>query len=852
MSSAMRRFVLIVLAGVVLAACSREMDILPRYEEDGFTMTVEAGDPDTKTLVAEDGAGGYAITWQSEDRLAVYEVANGSVQGKSVSDPLGTAGATADFEFNLAGAPSGPYDYTFVSPASALDMLGVHYALTIPQEQTFAAASFDPAADVLVSRPLHLDMRLGAVSASFVRLGGTARMLIKAPATGESVQKIIFSTTATNIAGSYELNLATGEVSEEMLSGVKKLTLTPASATAYNGDFAVWFRLAEVTLNSTFTVSITTSDKNYTKTVNLAAAGRQLEFRNSRLTTFTVDMRSVAGVDVSRTDVITSGFTGITTTSYTSWSGKTGAASGAVYAGHSATRDNGAIGLRTNQTYTGEYSGIVTTTSGGEVKSVTITATSTSSGYSRIVDVYAKKTAYSSSSDLFDTGTAGDYIGCVETAVGGSGTGTVEIPSGYTFVGIRSNGYAVDIPEIRVTWRGGELLPPSVSTGAATDITSAGATIAGSYAGAAGGIYEAGFYWDASSSALANLEHPLQVVTTDGSNATGGNFSCTVTSLNELTTYYYRAYVLWLNTETNTYEEYYGEIRSFQTGTRDFSSAGWLELPAYTTSGMAGTSDSSFSDLYCITHRAEMDGTMQRNYTALYDPEMYASYWVAYPLCSRHMGSGRTDDPWCVDPGIPAAKQVDLSQGGYSVPSASVVNATVADQYYARGHQIPNADRNGEDEMRNQTYYAINSTPQLHKEYNDGIWLELEKAVRSAVIGSDTVYVVTGAAFRKKGGSETIHYVPSNRYGSLPLPNYYWKVLLKVKRSGSSINNAKAIGFWLEHRDDLVSNGYVCTDFVQNVDQIETWTGFDFFANLPQSLQASIETNTDWNSFKTF
>ena len=846
MSSAMRRFVLIVLAGVVLAACSREMDILPRYEEDGFMMTVEAGDPDTKTLVSEDGAGGYAITWQSEDRLAVYEVANGSVQGKSVSDPLGTAGATADFEFSLAGAPSGPYDYTFVSPASALNMLGVHYALTIPQEQTFAAASFDPAADVLVSRPLHLDMRLGAVSASFVRLGGTARMLIKAPATGESVQKIIFSTTATNIAGSYELNPATGEVSEEMLSGVKKLTLTPASATAYNGDFAVWFRLAEVTLNSTFTVSITTSDKNYTKTVNLADAGRQLEFRNSRLTTFTVDMRSVAGVDVSRTDIINKAFTGLSPYSYTSWSGKKGSASDAIYAGYTSARDTDAIGLRTS-----DASGIITTSSGGEVKSVTITATSPNA-YSHRVDLYDKTTAYSSPGDLFDVVNAGDLIGYVDVPASSTVTGTVVFPAGYTFVGIRSNEYGVDVPEIRVTWRGGELLPPSVSTGGSTDITSAGATLAGSYAGAAGGIYEAGFYWDASSSALANLEHPLQVVTTDGSNATGGNFSCTVTSLNELSTYYYRAYVLWLNTETNTYEEYFGDIRSFQTGTRDFSSAGWLELPAYSTSGMAGTSDSSFSDLYCITHRADMDGTMQRNYTALYDPEMYASYWVAYPLCSRHMGSGRTDDPWCVDPGIPAAKQVDLSLGGYSVPSASVVNATVADQYYARGHQIPNADRNGEDEMRNQTYYAINSTPQLHKEYNDGIWLELEKAVRSAVIGSDTVYVVTGAAFRKKGGSETIHYVPSNRYGSLPLPNYYWKVLLKVKWSGSNINNAKAIGFWLEHRDDLVSSGYVCTDFVQNVDQIETWTGFDFFANLPQSLQASIETNTDWNSFKTF
>ena len=86
-----------------------------------------------------------------------------------------------------------------------------------------------------------------------------ARMTIKAPSTGETVQKVVFSTTEANLAGSYELNLQTGEVGEEMLSGVKSLTLTPASSTAYDGDFEVWFRLAEVTLSGNFTVSVTTS-----------------------------------------------------------------------------------------------------------------------------------------------------------------------------------------------------------------------------------------------------------------------------------------------------------------------------------------------------------------------------------------------------------------------------------------------------------------------------------------------------------------------------------------------------------------------------------------------------------------
>ena len=843
-------------AALATLACSREDASIETPGADDFKMTVQANAP-TKTFVTEAGGNNFQISWSATDRLGVYEVANSVVQAnKTTSAALGSTTTDASFTFTFSGNPTGPFDYTFVYPDEALTKSGNKYLVTIPQEQQIDANAdngytFPPAADVMVSRPVHSNVRPNPVMASFARLGGTARMVIKAPTTSETIQKIIFSTTENvNLAGSYELNPATGELSDGITTnGTNSITLTPATSTTFTGNIVVWFRLAEITLTDNFTVSVTTDKKTYTKTMYLTQLGRELQFRNSNLTKFGIDMTDTSGVtglDNLLTDYIDSDFTGVSNYYFTTWTNKVGSASKAVYAGHSNRRDDGSIGLRsekTNNSYWVSYSGIVSTASGGKIKAVTIKLKQYSS--TRTAYVYAKNSSYSGPDDLWDDEKRGTEIGSVSTATDHDVTQTFDFTGDYTFVGIRASG-PIDISYIQVTWEGAPI--PETTTGNATSINSAGATLHGSFTNAAGGIYEAGFYWDTTSEALAAKEHPTQFITTDGTNAASGSFSCALGSMNEMTTYYYRAYILWLNTETNTYQEFLGDIKSFQTTTRDYSAAGWLEMPAYTVSGMAGTTTSSLSDLYCVTHKATMGGTEQRNYTILYDPDMYTSYWVAYPLCSDHLGSNRTD-PWGLyDPKVPADKQINLSKG-YGV---DVYEGGVKTNYYARGHQIPNADRNGVEDMRVQTYYPTNITPQLQDRFNGGIWMHLESGVREAVHAGDTVYVVTGAAFRKKGGSEEIKYITNTYSQIMPVPNYYWKVLLKVKWNGTNINGANAIGFWLEHRDDLGSGSSAYQNYATTVDQIEEWTGFDFFANLPTELQALCENKSDWNAFKNF
>lgn len=260
----------------------------------------------------------------------------------------------------------------------------------------------------------------------------------------------------------------------------------------------------------------------------------------------------------------------------------------------------------------------------------------------------------------------------------------------------------------------------------------------------------------------------------------------------------------------------------------------WYELPA---KGSPGSN---------MLMRTFYDTT--RNYTMYYDTSTYTAYWVAYPLAAGDLGSGRPNDPWAATPGIPTSQQINVWNGSYGVNVGSTTNI------YARGHQIPNADRNKDPNgtMCAQTFYATNSTPQIQNGFNSGIWSTLEGDVRTlAQQQTDTVYVVTGAILRTVTGNETITYIkPAKDTKNCPVPNYYYKVLLKVKREASGkISSASTVGVWLPHR---VYSGESYQSYTKSVAEIEALTGYNFFANLPADIQAAAEQNSNWSTFASF
>lgn len=152
--------------------------------------------------------------------------------------------------------------------------------------------------------------------------------------------------------------------------------------------------------------------------------------------------------------------------------------------------------------------------------------------------------------------------------------------------------------------------------------------------------------------------------------------------------------------------------------------------------------------------------------------------------------------------------------------------------------------------MQTQTFYVTNSVPQIQNEFNGSIWASLESALQN-IATKETIYIVTGAAFSKVGETKTVEYTTAkDDTKQVPVPNYYYKVVLKVKTNSSGVvTSASTVGFWFEHKKYSDS---LYTNYAVTVDQIEAWTGFDFFPNLPDTVEASAEKNSLWSTFQNF
>ena len=94
-------------------------------------------------------------------------------------------------------------------------------------------------------------------------------------------------------------------------------------------------------------------------------------------------------------------------------------------------------------------SGVITTASGGTLKSITIKFNSNTVA-ARVVDIYADNTAYTSPTELYNNTPKGTLVATIAMSDGDEQTYTFE--DEYTFFGLRSKSGALYIDEIDVVW----------------------------------------------------------------------------------------------------------------------------------------------------------------------------------------------------------------------------------------------------------------------------------------------------------------------------------------------------------------------------------------------------------------
>lgn len=188
-------------------------------------------------------------------------------------------------------------------------------------------------------------------------------------------------------------------------------------------------------------------------------------------------------------------------------------------------------------------------------------------------------------------------------------------------------------------------------------------------------------------------------------------------------------------------------------------------------------------------------------YALAHDPSRKTPIWVAERLTrERAMADATRKDKFAPDP--------DLLKG---------MRAELADYKgtgYDRGHMAPNADFNWSAEAAAESFYLSNMVPQVGRGMNQGIWKELEAAVRLWAVRRGQVYVYTGPIY--EGRTKTIGK------GRVAVPKALYKIVFdpETLESATFIMPNKVLKL-----SDLMQ-------YVSSITEVEDRTGLIFLSDV--------------------
>ena len=198
-------------------------------------------------------------------------------------------------------------------------------------------------------------------------------------------------------------------------------------------------------------------------------------------------------------------------------------------------------------------------------------------------------------------------------------------------------------------------------------------------------------------------------------------------------------------------------------------------------------------------------------YSLLYSEQHEQAIWIAYELTSEETNKKfDRSDKFILDPAI---------------KTGSATNADYKGSGYDRGHLAPAADMSWSNQTMQESFYYSNMSPQ-DPSFNRGIWKKLEELVRTWAVENKSLYVVTGPIL--SSGLSTIG--PNN----VSVPNYYYKVLLDYSQP-----DFKAIGFIIPNQGSKAD----LSSFAVSIDKVEQLTGLNFYPNLPDQQENSLESS---------
>jgi len=196
--------------------------------------------------------------------------------------------------------------------------------------------------------------------------------------------------------------------------------------------------------------------------------------------------------------------------------------------------------------------------------------------------------------------------------------------------------------------------------------------------------------------------------------------------------------------------------------------------------------------------------------------------WVSWHLDSSWLGSTPRQDDFRPDTSLPSGwyqvKATDYSGSGYD-----------------RGHMTPSGDRTKTVADNSATFFMTNMIPQAPTN-NQQTWANLESYCRTLTTSGNELYIISG-------GQGISGYIAN---GNVAVPTNTWKVIMVLPSGTGDVSRVTTATRLIAV--SVPNNNSVVSDWRQyrvSVDYVESLTGYNFYSNVSDSVENTIEATVD-------
>ena len=219
-----------------------------------------------------------------------------------------------------------------------------------------------------------------------------------------------------------------------------------------------------------------------------------------------------------------------------------------------------------------------------------------------------------------------------------------------------------------------------------------------------------------------------------------------------------------------------------------------------------------------VTNPAQKEADVQYlGMRVSFNPDLHIPNWVAWELTAdKASGKEPRANSFATDRWVDGCASTDDYRGSG----------------YDRGHMAPAADMKWSPKAMEQSFLLTNICPQEHT-LNAGSWKKLEEKCRVWATVDSVIYIVAGPVLTDR----VDEYIGQTQ---VAVPQRFFKVVVAPYS-----NPPRGIGF-------IMPNGRVkggMQECAMTIDQVEQITGHDFFSELPDDIEAAVESECRFNQW---